>query len=139
MTAIDHTKNKGLACEANPNKSLDPNNTSINNQHKIIYSALVLGTRDYLKKNEEDVTKASTQSGTARALYGRCLSDFEQKPKPFFGQQETPSQHCRTKRLAADAAEREKTRALVRGDRARWGHGSPPARWPALGNHPTIG
>lgn len=37
-----NTKKKGLACEANPNKLLDPNNTNISNQHKIIYSALLM-------------------------------------------------------------------------------------------------
>ena len=42
MANNENTKKKGLACEANPNKPLDPNNTSINNQHKIIYSALVI-------------------------------------------------------------------------------------------------
>jgi len=41
-TTSDTTKNIGLACEANPNKPLDLNNTSTNNQHKIIYSALVI-------------------------------------------------------------------------------------------------
>ena len=42
MTTSENVKKKGLACEANPNKPLDTNNTSINNQHKIIYSALVI-------------------------------------------------------------------------------------------------
>ena len=42
MTTSHNAKNKGLACEANPNKPLDPNNTSINNQHRIIYAALVI-------------------------------------------------------------------------------------------------
>ena len=41
-TTSETTKNNGLACEANPNKPLDLNNTSINNQHKIIYSALLI-------------------------------------------------------------------------------------------------
>ena len=42
MTTSENVKKKGLACEANPNKPLYTNNTSINNQHKIIYSALVI-------------------------------------------------------------------------------------------------
>jgi hypothetical protein len=42
MAKNENTKKKGLACEANPKNPLDPNNTSINNQHKIIYSALVI-------------------------------------------------------------------------------------------------
>ncbi|MDO9050016.1 MAG: helix-turn-helix domain-containing protein [Methylotenera sp.] len=40
-TTSETTKKKGLACEANPNKPLNPNNTSINNQHQIILDALV--------------------------------------------------------------------------------------------------
>jgi len=42
MFTYDNAKKKGLACEANPNKLLDLNNTSISNQHRIIYSALVI-------------------------------------------------------------------------------------------------
>lgn len=43
MANNENTKTKGLAAlTANPYKPLDPNNTSINNQHKIIYSALVI-------------------------------------------------------------------------------------------------
>ena len=41
-TSCETTINIGLACEANPNRPLDLNNTSINNQHKIIYSALLI-------------------------------------------------------------------------------------------------
>ena len=43
MTTSDNTQKKGLAMQTtNPNRPLDPNNTSINNQHKIIYASLVI-------------------------------------------------------------------------------------------------
>jgi hypothetical protein len=41
-TTSKTTKNNGLVREANPNNPIDLHNTSTNNQHKIIYSALLI-------------------------------------------------------------------------------------------------
>ncbi len=45
LNTSDNTKNKGLACEANPSELLNLNNTSTSNQRQIILGALMVSAQ----------------------------------------------------------------------------------------------
>ena len=59
------------------------------------------------KKVAAELEKAATREGTARGVYARCLTDFDNSPKPMFGTTLTAEQSCKGRKAPLDAARAE--------------------------------